>query len=166
MSTAAAPAARSAGLLLRVAAMVYDGVLLFGIGFAVVLAVLLLGGAAEPAPIRRILLQVALFIGFGAYFSVCWSRTGQTLALKTWKLQLVDAADRPPALARAVARYVLAYSLALPGAAYIVWNQPSRAGGVAALAIGLLVMLVPALFDPQRRLLHDRWTGTRLIRLA
>ena len=166
MSAVAAPKERSAGLPLRVAAMVYDGVLLFGVGFGLVLAVLLLGGAAEPAPIRRILLQAALFIGFGAYFSVCWSRTGQTLALKTWKLQLVDAADRPPALTRALVRYVLAYSLALPGAAYIAWNQPSPAGGLAALALGYMVMLLPALFDPQRRLLHDRWTGTRVIRLT
>jgi len=166
MSAAAAPAARSAGLLLRVAAMVYDGVLLFGIGFGLVLAVLLLGGAAETPPIRRMLLQAALFVGFGAYFGICWSRTGQTLALQTWKLRLVDGADRPPTLMRALARYVLAYSLALPGAAYIVWNQPSRAGALAALVIGFLVMLLPALLDRQRRLLHDRWTGTRVIRLV
>lgn len=161
---AAAPAARAAALPLRIAAMIYDGVLLFGIGFAVVLAVLLLAGASE-GPVHRLVLQAALFIGFGAYFTVCWSRTGQTLALKTWKLQVVDARGRPPALARAVARYVLAYSLALPGAVYVWWNQPARAGALAALAAGLLLMLLPALFDRQRRLLHDWWSGTRVVRV-
>ena len=27
-------------------------------------------------------------------------------------------------------------------------------------------LLLPALLDRQRRLLHDRWTGTRVIRLV
>lgn len=146
--------------------MVYDAVLLFGLGFAVVFAVLLLTGTSEAdVGGRRMLVQVVLFIAVGAYFTWCWSRSGQTLALKTWKLQVVDAAGQPPNLPRAAARYVLAYTLALPGLLYIAAREPSPRGALTALALGFLLMLLPALFDRQRRLLHDRWTGTRIARV-
>jgi uncharacterized RDD family membrane protein YckC len=160
----AAPAApRPAGLVLRLAAMIYDAVLVFGIGFAAVLVVLLLTGAPDPgAP--RLPLQGALFVAIGTYFSWCWSRTGQTLALKTWNLQVTDTRGHPPSLARAIARYVLAYTLALPGMAYIALAQPSRAGALGALALGFIGMLTPALFDHQRRLLHDHCSGTLIAR--
>jgi hypothetical protein len=36
--------------------------------------------------------------------------------------------------------------------------------GLLALALGFVVLLLPAGFDPQRRLLHDRWTATRIVR--
>ena len=143
--------------------MIYDAVLVFGIGFAAVLAVLLLTDAPESGT-RRLLLQAMLFIAIGAYFSWCWSRTGQTLALKTWNLRVTDTRGQPPRLARAIARYVLAYTLALPGMAYIALAQPSRAGALGALALGFVGMLTPALFDRQRRLLHDHCSGTLIAR--
>jgi len=36
---------------------------------------------------------------------------------------------------------------------------------IAIIAI-LAALLLPALADPQRRLLHDRWTRTRVVRLG
>ena len=160
----AAPAApRPAGLVLRLVAMIYDAVLVFGIGFVAVLAVLLLTGA-PGAQAQRLLLQAMLLIAIGAYFSWCWSRSGQTLALKTWNLRVIDTSGRHPSLARAIARYILAYTLALPGMAYIALVQPSGAGALCALALGFVGMLMPALFDRQSRLLHDRCSGTLLAR--
>jgi len=161
VANSAAP--RPAGLVLRLVAMIYDAVLVFGIGFVAVLAVLLLAGA-PGTQVPRLPLQAILFIVLGAYFSWCWSRTGQTLALKTWNLRVIDAGGRHPSLARAIARYVLAYTLALPGVAYIALAQPSRAGALCALALGFVGMLTPALFDRQSRLLHDRCSGTLLAR--
>ena len=162
-NSAAAAAPRPAGLVLRLAAMIYDAVLVFGIGFAAVLVVLLLTGAPDSGT-HRLLLQAMLFVAIGAYFSWCWSRSGQTLALKTWNLQVTDTRGHPPSLARAIARYVLAYTLALPGMAYIALAQPSRAGALGALALGFVGMLTPALFDRQRRLLHDYCSGTLIAR--
>jgi len=160
----AAPAVpRPAGLVLRLVAMIYDAVLVFGIGFVAVLAVLLLPGA-PGAEAQRLLLQAMLFVAIGAYFSWCWSRSGQTLALKTWNLHVIDTGGRHPSLARAIARYILAYTLALPGVAYIALAQPSAAGALCALALGFVGMLMPALFDRQSRLLHDRCSGTLLAR--
>jgi len=163
LNSAASAAPRPAGLALRLVAMIYDAVLVFGIGFAAVVVVLLLTGVPGAEGQRR-WLQVMLFIVIGAYFSWCWSRTGQTLALKTWNLRVIDTSGRHPSLARAVARYVLAYTLALPGLAYIALAHPSRAGALCALALGFVGMLMPAVFDRQSRLLHDRCSGTLLAR--
>ena len=34
------------------------------------------------------LLQTLVFVAVGVYFVCCWTRSGQTLALKTWKLRI------------------------------------------------------------------------------
>lgn len=154
-----------ASLGLRLAAMVYEGVLLFGVTFAVALA--LLTSLAWSYPLstpQRIVLQAALFLAVGIYFVWCWTRSGQTLALKTWKLRVAGPNGAPPSTPRAVARYVLAWHLFLPGFVYIVVSDAQRTAGLAALAIGFALLLLPALWDRDRRLLHDRWTRTRIVR--
>lgn len=161
----AAAGPRPAGLLLRVAAMVYEGVLLFGVAFAAGFALLTLADWQGPlAGFRRLALQAALFCAIGLYFAWCWSRSGQTLALKTWKLRVIDAHGRSPSLPRALARYLLAWHLFVPGLLAVAVLQPSRVMGLLALAFGFVVLLLPAGVDPQRRLLHDRWSSTRIVR--
>jgi uncharacterized RDD family membrane protein YckC len=157
--------ARPASLPLRIAAMVYEGVLIFGIAF--VAALLLLFTTGWTAPLdhwQRLMMQATVFVALGIYFCWCWIRSGQTLALKTWNLRIIDAAGLNPTLPRAIARYVLSWTLFVPGLVYIALLQPSRAGGLAALAIGFVLTLAPALFDRDRRLLHDRWSRTRIVR--
>ena len=161
----AAAGLQPAGLLLRVAAMVYEGVLLFGVAFAAGLALLTLAGwQGQLAGSRRLALQAALFGAIGLYFVWCWSRSGQTLALKTWKLRVIDTQGRPPSWPRALVRYLLAWHLFVPGLLVIAVLQPSRATGLVALGLGFVALLLPAGLDPQRRLLHDRWTATRIVR--
>lgn len=146
--------------------MVYEAVLLFGVVFIVSYALLALTQWTYPLSTgRRTVLQAALFIAIGAYFVWCWSRSGQTLALKTWGLQVIDANGRPPSLARAVARYVLAWHLWLPGAAFAAMSRTGTLSEAAAFTAGFAALLVPALLDRQRRLLHDRWTATRIVRV-
>jgi uncharacterized RDD family membrane protein YckC len=145
--------------------MVYDGVLLFGIAFAAVLLLLTLTGWTAPlGQWQRLVLQAVVFIVLGAYFCWCWIRSGQTLALKTWNLRIAGPDGRNPTLSRAIARYVLSWTLFLPGLAYILLLRPSRAGSLVALALGFVLTLAPALFDRQRRLLHDRWSNTQIVR--
>jgi uncharacterized RDD family membrane protein YckC len=145
--------------------MVYDAVLLFGIAFAAGLALLTATGWTAPLSSgQRLVLQAMVFVAFGAYFCWCWVRSGQTLALKTWGLRLVDASGHNPSLGRCIGRYALSWTLFLPGLAYIALLQPSRAGSLAALLLGFVLTLLPALADRDRRLLHDRLSHTRIIR--
>lgn len=163
-SPSAAPGAPP-GLLLRLAAMTYEAVLLFGVTFAVSYALLAMAGWTYPLPPpRRWVLQAVLFVAIGAYFVYCWVRTGQTLAMKSWHLRVVDRDGRLLPPARAVLRYLLAWSLFLPGLAFVAVAGAGAFANLLALLASLLLMLALARIDPHGQLLHDRLLGSRVIR--
>ena len=146
--------------------MTYEAVLVFAVVFAVSYALLATMQWSYPLPpVPRALLQGALFVAAGAYFVVCWARTGQTLALKAWRLKVIDSDGRPPRSGRAIARYVLAWHLWLPGLAIAATLQLGAVSTVVVLAVSFGVLLVPAVLDRRRRLLHDIFTGTRVVRV-
>lgn len=145
--------------------MVYEAVLLFGVASAVGYALLISMQWSYPlTPIARATLQVALFVAAGAYLVFCWTHSGQTLALKAWRLKVVTDQDRPPGTERAIARYLLAWHLWLPALALSAIFNFSMGWTALALAVSFGLLVMPAARDPQRRLLHDRWTGTRVVR--
>ena len=90
---------------------------------------------------KRHLLQAWVLSVAGAYLVGFWTRGGQTLAMKTWRIRLVRDDGGPVSTARAVHRYLLAVL------------------GTAALGLGFLW----AFFDPDRQFLHDRLAGTALV---
>ena len=79
---------------------------------------------------------------------------------------MLDDSGAPPSVGRAIARYALAWHLWLPGLAWVSIFQSHALADLGALAAGFAALLLPALADPQRRLLHDRWTRTRIVRLG
>jgi uncharacterized RDD family membrane protein YckC len=149
----------------RLAAMVYEAVLLFGVVFVVGYLVLALAQWTYPLQDRqRWSLQAALFVAIGAYFVWCWSRTGQTLALKTWRLRVVGPDGGPIGWRTAVLRYLLAWHLFAPGIAYVALFQTHDVQDVVAFVLGFLAMLMAGAAGGDRQLLHDRLLGTRVVR--
>ncbi len=145
--------------------MTYEAVLLFGVVFVVSYALLLLTGWQYPLPPwRRWSLQALLFFAIGAYFVFFWVRAGQTLAMKSWRLRLVDADGRLLSPRRAVLRYLLAWNLFVPGLVFVALAGASVLSNLTAIVASVLLMLLTARFDPNRQLLHDRLLGTRVIR--
>lgn len=156
---------RPPGLLLRLAAMTYEAVLLFGVVFIVGYLVLALAQWTYPLQDRqRWTLQAVLFVAIGAYFVWCWTRGGQTLAMKTWRLRVVGPDGGPIGWRTAVLRYLLAWHLFVPGIAYVTLFRTHAAGDVAAFALGFFAMLALGVAGRDRQLLHDRWLGTRVVR--
>lgn len=156
---------RPAGIALRLAAMAYEGVLLFGVVFVVAYAVLALARWTYPlAGTQRVVLQAVMFFTLGLYFVYQWHKTGQTLAMKSWHLRLVDNTGAPPSIGRAVVRYVAAWHLFLPGALYTAFLGGNAMLDLVALACGVLLLQLPALFDTRRRLVHDRLSQTYVMR--
>ena len=132
---------RLAPLGMRLLSLAYEGVLLFGILF--VAAYLFLGLARDAqSGLPRLVFQVYVLAVCGAYFVFCWARSGQTLPMKTWHIRLVTEQGKPLTLGRASWRYLLAVPGVLSG-------------------IGVLWALV----DRDRQFLHDRLTGTRIVRI-
>jgi uncharacterized RDD family membrane protein YckC len=158
---AAAPAAP--GLWRRLACFLYEGVLLFGV---VMVTGLIYGGITQQrhALIGQHGLQFALFIVLGAYFVAFWSRGGQTLAMKTWHIRVVDRKGAPLTPARALLRYLWSWLWFLPA---LLWSWASSAHSGPAITVALLVGVFGyaalARLNPQRQYWHDLLSGSRLV---
>ncbi len=149
------------GLWRRMACWAYEGILLFGVVF---IAGYLFGTLSQTrnAMDNRNALQAFLFVIFGIYFVWFWAK-GQTLAMKTWNIRLVDRAGKAVSQRRALGRYVLSWIWFLPP---LVAATPFNLGGAEVVVIVLGWIAVWALlsrFQPQGQFWHDVWAGTRLI---
>lgn len=136
-------AATTAPLRIRLASMLYESVLLAGVlAVAFLLPHALLGYFAHYAAAPGTLWG-HLFLLLFAYFAWFWLHGGQTLAMKTWRIRLINAQDEPLELWQVILRYLLAWpSLGLAGAG-LWWS----------------------LIDRDRQFLHDRLARTRLVRV-
>jgi uncharacterized RDD family membrane protein YckC len=144
-------ARRSALIGWRVLALVYDFFPAFAL-WMVVSAVFTLGYTIAGHPPRQNiapfsplqwLLWLACWLLTGAYAIVSWRRGGRTLGMRPWRLRLVVADASPAQVTALMRRYAMGtVSLLLLGAGF--WW---------------------AWVDRDRLTWHDRFSGTRLVRL-
>ncbi|MFZ4651152.1 MAG: RDD family protein [Rubrivivax sp.] len=154
------------GLTRRMACFVYESMLLFGV---VVMAGYLYSALTQQ---RHALhgqngLRAFLFIVIGIYFIWFWSRTGQTLAMKTWHIRLVTAQGRLVSQPRAAARYLASWVWVLPALFVAGWGGIGSGLQVAGLLSGsVAVYALSSLLLPSRQFAHDLVCGTRLVHAA
>jgi uncharacterized RDD family membrane protein YckC len=111
------------------------------------------------------LLQGFLFVVFGVYFVWFWHK-GQTLAMKTWHIRVVDTQGQQISQLRALARYALSWLWFLPPLAGMALFKLTG-GEMGLLWIGwVLVYALLSRFHPTRQFVHDALAGTRLINHA
>jgi len=162
-SAVASAAAPTPGLARRLACFVYEGVLLFGLVMAVGLVYGIATGQRD-ARVGTTGLRIVLFLAIGAYFVHFWSRRGQTLAMRTWHIRLVDRAGRPPSPLRATLRYLLSWLWFVPALALLDASGLHGAlPAFATLLAGVLAYAGLARLHPDRQYLHDALCGTRLV---
>ena len=89
------------------------------------------------------LLWLTCWLLAGAYAVLSWRRGGQTLGMRPWRLRVVAADGGAPTLRALVLRYIVGTASLLPGGAGFWW----------------------AWVDRERLTLHDRASGTRIVRL-
>ncbi len=130
-----------ASLRRRLVSIIYDGMLLmawlFMAGF---LVVGLLPEVAQRSSVAQALFQIYLMAVSGLYFVLFWSRGGQTLAMKTWRIRVLTREGAALTWRQAWVRYLWA---------------------LATLGLGILWALV----DREHQFLHDRLAGTRLVKV-
>ena len=126
----------------RLFAAVYDLLPLLGLWFlAGVLAVAVTGGAIDPHQLwAKVLVQTLVVVLWAAYFVISWTRGGQTLGMRAWRLRVVDMDGGALSWRTSALRFVVA----LPS--------------VLLLGCGFWL----ALFDPRGRTLYDRIAHTRV----
>jgi len=132
-------------LLRRLAAFVYDLLLLFGLWILTSALMLVLTGGHLANLVRPQwldwLFRVALVAVTATFFVWFWTHGGQTLGMRAWRLKLVTENGDPVGMRQAL------------------WRL---AGGIVAIVpAGLGLWLAAA--DPHHRAWHDRISGTRMI---
>src|SRR4051812_18785413 len=101
------------------ACFIYDALIVIALSFTFAGLFLFIAGDATHG-LKRYLLQFALWFFIGIYFAWCWTKSGQTLAMKTWKLKLVDMDGSLLEPKMAALRYVAAtFSLMLFGIGFL-----------------------------------------------
>ena len=132
----------SAGLIRRLAALLYDVLLLFGVIFTgtVVLMPFTSGQAIAPGSIvyqAYLVGLIALFYGW------CWTHGGQTLGMKAWRIRVQRPDGRWLSWERSGLRLLCAVLSWLPLGLGYIW----------------------ALFDRDNKTWHDRLSNTIVVRL-
>lgn len=120
--------------------MAYETILLAAALLILMLLPHVLIGAFTHRLATPPVLQAHFFLSLLLYFGWFWTHGGQTLAMKTWRLQLSDVGGGPVRPGQALLRYCLCYPSLLLGGIGIFW----------------------AFFDRDRQFLHDRLSGTRI----
>lgn len=128
----------SAGLLRRLASGLYDLLLLAALLMVLGIAVLILRGG-EAVPTGTLWWQTLVLACCTVFYAGFWARGGQTLGMRTWRLRVEKVDGSPVDMGTSVLRFF------------------------AALA-GLGLLWIP--FDRDRRALHDRVAGTRVVLLT
>jgi uncharacterized RDD family membrane protein YckC len=149
-------------LLRRMACMVYESTLVFGIAMGAGLVFSISAGMRNGMDERRPLLLTFLVVVLGIYFVWCWVR-GQTLAMKTWGIRVVDRNGRPLGQMRALFRYACCWLWVLPPLAFVAPLKMSAAGMGAAVLGWIALLALASNFQPQHQFWHDVLAGTRLI---
>ena len=124
----------------RIACMLYENILVFAILF--VAGIIYRAVLDDPhTDFEQHLFFIYSWVIAGFYFVYCWVKSGQTLAMQTWRIQLLGFDGKPLSLEQAVKRYVIAsFSLMFFGLGFL-W----------------------AIFDREGLYLHDRFIGGRLV---
>ena len=139
-----------AGLLRRLAAMLYDGFLVAALWFFIGYAMLAVFGTDSNQLVEgkvqtdslvsnlTFLLMVASSLGFYLWF---WLRGGQTLGMISWRLKAVALNGQTMNAKQGVIRYAAAWPSFFLGGLGFLWLY----------------------LDPQRDAAHDRISGTKVI---
>jgi uncharacterized RDD family membrane protein YckC len=127
-----------AGLFRRLVAALYDWLLV--IALMMVASVPLVAPTDEAITPGNSLYRFALVVLTTAFFTGFWTRGGQTLGMRAWRLRLVTADGSKVSFARALLRFACACVSAMPCGLGFIWM----------------------LFDREQLSWHDRWSGTRI----
>ncbi len=169
-STTGAPA----GLLRRLAALFYDALLAIALAFAATFSMLpFTRGEAIMSATQGLLAHAyhaLLAILVFAYFGWSWTRSGQTLGMRAWRIRLESTGGRHLNWAESLVRCLLGAGfgwLAALGAWYL--SRPDRPAGYAgamALMAPLVVNFAWTAFDREGRSLLDLAGRARVRRVA
>jgi len=157
-----------AGVFRRLAAALYDGLLVTAVLFLVT-GLLLVTTRGEAITHERVgawayAYQAVLALLVAGYFGFAWTARGQTLGMKAWGIRLETAAGTLPGWPAVLLRLACATPLYLPPLGAALLLMAHRAGWVVVVAslLPLAASLGAQAFAGQGTL-HDRLSRTRVV---
>jgi len=157
----------------RIALNLYEMLVLFGVlAFAFLVPHLTIGVLFEvTAPSTILMAHLYLVLAF--YFMWYWTKTGQTLAMQTWRIQLVSEDGSIMKRSQALMRFAIGSLWLIPAALLLFINikmnpSISMGGSVSIIFFSITLFLWPlsAVLDRKnRQSIPDRWSRTRLVQL-
>jgi uncharacterized RDD family membrane protein YckC len=161
----APPHRATPGLARRMACFVYEAMLLFGIGLIPgAVGAWFVAQTGHQHPLQSdAALRVYAFIFYGVYFTWFWSRRGQTLAMQTWRIEVVTVDGQRLSQGRALMRYLAACMWFLPATLLASLNRLPPWQSLAAVTAGIVIYALLALLQRDRQFWHDVLCGTRLV---
>jgi len=157
----------------RIILNLYEMLVLMGVAaFLFLLPHLVIGVVLKvTAPAWFLLAHIYLVLAF--YFAWYWTKSGQTLAMQTWKIQMVRQDGQILTRSQALKRYAFGSLWLIPAAIILfislrVGNSEKMGAYFSIVFFSVTLFLWPlsALLDRKgRQMLPDRWAGTRLVQL-
>jgi uncharacterized RDD family membrane protein YckC len=142
--------------------MLYEAMLMFGV-IGTTGALFSVFFQQRHALYLRHALQGWLLLVLTIYFVWFWTHSGQTLAMKTWRIRLVTNQGQEIRIKQAIGRYLLAWLWVLPGLV-AAWLLGAKTWMLVVIpGANILLWALTTYLDPQRQFLHDRIAGTRIV---
>ena len=123
--------------------ILYDIIAIAAISFFAALVVVIFH-RGEAVSSGNIFFMVYLLAVAFLYFGFCWTRGGQTIGMKSWKIRLVDSETNQA----------------------IGWPRAATRCAAACLSLGVVgIGFIWMVFDTDSRTWHDRISGSHLLRV-
>ncbi len=132
---------QNTSLIRRVAAMLYDGLLLFAVLMLTALPFIAIRGGEAVEPLTDLFYRLPLAVVIYFFFVGFWSRSGRTLGMQSWRLQLESMNGGKVGIGAATIRFFAALLSWAPAGLGFVWS----------------------LWDKDGLTWHDRISGTRIV---
>jgi uncharacterized RDD family membrane protein YckC len=121
--------------------MLYDGLLVTAVLMLATVPFVIERGGETVEPDDNYLYQLSMLIVMYLFFVYFWTRGGQTLGMRAWRLRLETDDGRSPSITVASLRFFVAIVSLIPFGLGFLWQ----------------------LWDKDRLTWHDRIAGTRML---
>ncbi len=128
-------------LLRRLGAMLYDGLLVTAVLMLATVPFVAERGGETVEPDDNHLYQLSMLIVMYLFFVFFWTRDGQTLGMRAWRLRLERENGGFPTFVQASVRFFAAFVSLIPFGLGFLWQ----------------------LWDKDKLTWHDRIAGTRML---
>lgn len=164
-----------AGIGVRLAAVIYDGLLIFAVNAIVAVILVVIATPSDVSSqnqtqvlssnFRHLVLFPAMVLMTWLFYGYFWRKNGQTLGMQTWRLKVIKPDGRLLSWSDSMGR--CAASLILPSFCGLAANFLHHSEGVFALSLvfGFIANYLWAWVNGRRLAWHDQLSATVVIRV-